>query len=257
MQDRYTGDIGDFGKFGLLRVLCGQNDAPQLRLGIVWYLVPDESHNEDGKHTEYLNGSPQFRNCDPELYDCLRELLVDGCGGVISGQRRVATVERSRVFRSGTAFFGDRLQYQNGTRSKDRLLIRTKWLARALRATAQADLVFVDPDNGIECQSVSRTARSGPKYIFWDEIRAFAARGQTVVVYHHLSRLSSSSEQVKLLRQQLSSRMPPDFATLDLVFKRRTRRAYSIATASHREALTHRLGNMLTTPWANHFIRTA
>ena len=55
MQDRYAGDVGDFGKFGLLRTLCELN-APQLKLGIVWYLVPEESHNEDGKHTKYLNG---------------------------------------------------------------------------------------------------------------------------------------------------------------------------------------------------------
>lgn len=39
MQDRYVGDIGDFGKYGLLRALC----AHDLSLGVVWYLVPDES----------------------------------------------------------------------------------------------------------------------------------------------------------------------------------------------------------------------
>lgn len=49
MQNRYTGDIGDFAKYGLLRALGEGN-----KLGIVWYLYPDESHNEDGKHTAYL-----------------------------------------------------------------------------------------------------------------------------------------------------------------------------------------------------------
>lgn len=43
MQDRYTGDIGDFGKLGLLRVLQEQN----LLIGVNWYLTPDETHNED------------------------------------------------------------------------------------------------------------------------------------------------------------------------------------------------------------------
>ena len=38
MQDRYVGDIGDFGKYGLLRALCGRD----LYLGVVWYLIPDE-----------------------------------------------------------------------------------------------------------------------------------------------------------------------------------------------------------------------
>ena len=49
MQDRYTGDIGDFGKLGLLRWL-----STSLSIGVNWYLVPDESHNGDGRHTNYV-----------------------------------------------------------------------------------------------------------------------------------------------------------------------------------------------------------
>lgn len=45
MQDRYTGDIGDYGKLGLLRCLA----ASGLRVGVNWYRTPDEDHNEDGK----------------------------------------------------------------------------------------------------------------------------------------------------------------------------------------------------------------
>ena len=45
MQDQYVGDIGDFGKYGLLRHLTGMRGdaAPEdaLRLGVVWYLFPD------------------------------------------------------------------------------------------------------------------------------------------------------------------------------------------------------------------------
>ena len=38
MQDCYVGDIGDFGKYGLLRSLCGGDDyGPALRLGVLWY----------------------------------------------------------------------------------------------------------------------------------------------------------------------------------------------------------------------------
>ena len=50
MQNRYSGDIGDFSKLGLLRALlpCG------IPIGINWYLVPDETHNGDGRHVKYL-----------------------------------------------------------------------------------------------------------------------------------------------------------------------------------------------------------
>ena len=53
MQNRYTGDIGDFAKYGLLRALC-----PGHRLGVAWYLYPDESHNEDG--------TPRFAESKPD-----------------------------------------------------------------------------------------------------------------------------------------------------------------------------------------------
>ena len=40
MQDRYTGDIGDYGKLGMLRYLA----AAGLRVGVNWYRTPDEDH---------------------------------------------------------------------------------------------------------------------------------------------------------------------------------------------------------------------
>ncbi|MBD3413291.1 MAG: hypothetical protein GF421_02535 [Candidatus Aminicenantes bacterium] len=50
MQDRYTGDIGDFGKYGLLRYILDRED---MTLGVNWYLVPNEAHNDDGKYNRY------------------------------------------------------------------------------------------------------------------------------------------------------------------------------------------------------------
>ena len=34
MQDRYAGDVGDFGKFGLLRHLCGETAQDKCRRNI-------------------------------------------------------------------------------------------------------------------------------------------------------------------------------------------------------------------------------
>ena len=45
MQNRYSGDIGDYSKFVLLRKLFA---ADSHRIGLVWYLYPDESHTNDG-----------------------------------------------------------------------------------------------------------------------------------------------------------------------------------------------------------------
>jgi len=60
MQNRYVGDIGDFGKYHLLKILSqgnGLDNGGNLVLGVVWYLVPNENHNGDGKHIRYLQKS--------------------------------------------------------------------------------------------------------------------------------------------------------------------------------------------------------
>ena len=54
MQDRYAGDIGDFGKYGLLRELAEPRQVRvgyrhPLRLGVVWCRTRPED-NTDGEH---------------------------------------------------------------------------------------------------------------------------------------------------------------------------------------------------------------
>ena len=50
MQDRYAGDVGDFGKLALLRAL-----APGRRLRVCWYRCSGAGEtNDDGRHVDYL-----------------------------------------------------------------------------------------------------------------------------------------------------------------------------------------------------------
>ena len=73
MQDRYTGDVGDFGKYGLLRALVGIHPAGSSRsLGVVWYVtdaeIEDVDPQGDGRHLSYLEQPARFRECDPQLF---------------------------------------------------------------------------------------------------------------------------------------------------------------------------------------------
>ncbi len=64
MQNKYVGDIGDFVKLSMLRAL-----APGHKLGVAWWLFPDENHNNDGRHIDYLRHPARWRAFDPKLFD--------------------------------------------------------------------------------------------------------------------------------------------------------------------------------------------
>ncbi len=74
MQDRYAGDVGDFGKFSLLTHLFGH---AHYKLGIIWYLFPDQTHNRDCGHIDVTES--RFVNCDKCLCERLKTVLEKLC----------------------------------------------------------------------------------------------------------------------------------------------------------------------------------
>jgi hypothetical protein len=69
MQNRYVADIGDYVKLAILRRLaCGR------RLGVAWWLFPNEHHNADGGHREYLGRQNEWKRFDPDLFEALLKI---------------------------------------------------------------------------------------------------------------------------------------------------------------------------------------
>lgn len=117
MQDRYTGDIGDFGKLGLLRQL----DMAGFHIGVNWYLVPDENHNNDGLHIGYLK-KESFRSCDELLWRQLGK-IVD------SGMRQVSALEGDDLL--AAIYYAKPLDFSRLDKpSRD--TVRREWHGRAL-----------------------------------------------------------------------------------------------------------------------------
>jgi hypothetical protein len=252
MQNRYFGDVGDYGKYGLLRFLCGLNQTPRLRLGVVWYLYPDESHNEDGKHLGYLRDS-SYRLCDETLYDGLREALLDGKGGLRPGSRQLGSLGTG-MLPDGTIYYGEPLSFSENPSLKDRRVARHAWFAGALEKVRDAELVFLDPDNGIECASVRQLSRKGPKYVYWADLEAFVERGQSLVIYHHLNRSEPHAMQVKTLLEKIRLKFP-EHEPMATIFRRGTGRAYFILPAvNHLTLLRKRLDRFAASRWSAHFV---
>ena|ERR1700722_10433230 len=85
MQKRYAGDIDNFLKFGILRKL-----SPGYRLGMAWWLYPDEARNQNDRHVGYLRNPEQWWKFDPQLFDGLKEIVT-------SSKRSVRALEEANL----------------------------------------------------------------------------------------------------------------------------------------------------------------
>lgn len=250
MQNRYVGDVGDFGKYGLLRSL-----GAGLSLGVVWYLTPDEGHNADGKHVSYLEPTAanlaRYRGCDPELYDALAGIMRDEA-------RSVGSVRERGVLPEGTTFYDEVLTYDGmpgiGPRAlAARLDRRRRWVDQALHATESCEFVFLDPDNGLEA-GTRRHERLGPKYAYVDELQPYVRRGKSLVVYHHLDRSAPALEQVEALLARLGDRLEGSRPLHALLYRRGTLRAFLVVPApAHEVVLASRIDLFINSPWSRHF----
>ena len=175
MQDRYTGDIGDYGKLGLLRCLA----AAGLRVGVNWYRTSDEDHNEDGKFTQYVQASGQtsYRPYDPLLWDSLAQI-------VNSGQQRVESLETPDIL--DAVFYNEPLDFRKVS-FRERAGIRADWHRRALAALDGCETVFVDPDNGLMVPSARRSKKAN-KYVLPEELFDYYQQGASVIYYQHKAR---------------------------------------------------------------------
>ncbi len=71
MKNQYVGDVGDFGKYSLLRAFSGNG----IKVGINWYLTENDESN-DGKFTSYLD-EESMRRRSPEVFDALKRIAIN------------------------------------------------------------------------------------------------------------------------------------------------------------------------------------
>lgn len=174
MQDRYTGDIGDFAKYGLLRALIGKR-----KLGVAWYLFPNENHNADGKHTRYLENTYEWRELDANLYDSLKNLIA-------RNKRCVKTIEQSNLL--PTAEFANELLHTDISSYSDRKKWRNEWFERVQKKLSRSKVIFADPDNGLYPDEKFRFGTQKHwKKMPLQEAKALS-KGRTAILYHHNTR---------------------------------------------------------------------
>jgi hypothetical protein len=253
VQDRYAGDVGDFLTFGLLRWMVAPSfDTPPHRLGVVWYRVPDETHNADGKHVKYLEPTSKsgaaLRPLDPDLYDRLALMMT-------SGQRSIERVEGAGVLPADVRTFNDLLTFDgmNPSTRPHRAERRSAWVARAQAAMVDCSVVFVDPDNGVRRSdhTTASSQRKAIKHAYYDELAPYIERGQSVIAYHHADRSAKVTEQAMRRMGDAAGELGVEPLAAVRASRGTTRLFLVLPVAAHRAHLTSRLQALSASPWGD------
>jgi hypothetical protein len=179
MRIEHIGGVSDFGKLALLRYLM-QGRC----LAVCWYLTSASDRIEDyRKHFDYLKRPDKFRHFAPELYDLL---LSFAC------HRRMVTDPLTALQRSGV--LEDAIFVRQEVPKKASL--RPLWAAGLANSVTAADLVFIDPDSGIQGRRLT------DRHVALAEIAALRHKDRVLIVGH---RQSGRKAEVKYLADQMKS----------------------------------------------------
>ena len=182
MKNQYVGDIGDYGKYGLLRFLASHG----IKIGVNWYLTENDG-STDGRFTTYLK-NPAERVYDPELFDALQN--ITDCP-----DKTVKMIEQARII-PDAEFFSELLK-SSSLKSSVREWNRRLWFNNSTLMLKNAELIFADPDNGISYRKTART-KDSEKYILPEDVAEYYNSGKNVVYYCHKGRRKREAwEQAK------------------------------------------------------------
>jgi hypothetical protein len=182
MKDQYFGDINDYRKYGLLRSIIG---ASKLRLLIAWMLTSDDG-SPDGKFVSYLKQQGKWSIHDPVLFDKIESLFAHG------QKRQVSLIEDTGLLPK-SKYFSDYVP--------DSASARSLWFKALVECSQGSDLIFLDPDNGLEVTSRPYGRTDSSKFIYWREVEALWSSGKSLLIYQHFIRENRFSFIQRLLKQ--------------------------------------------------------
>ena len=168
MKNQYIGDVGDYGKYGLLRFLAQKG----VKIGVNWYLT--EGEDNFGKDRDYLKREDKFRPYDPNLFEAMKDL---------QSEPNVALVKELQII-PNAIYFEDALNTDE-LPAKERKAERARRHAKALAELISAELVFADPDVGTLRKKMSVSCNGAEHYADLHELADHYFHGQDVVYYCH------------------------------------------------------------------------
>jgi hypothetical protein len=198
VRHNFVNDIGDYAKYALLRALCFDG-ALKMRLGVIWYLTVNPEVNGNGRRRVHLSREG-WEGLDPDLLEKMRSIESNLRS---QGELHLSLIEESQIFPDDTVFFSEPLPDATGPLHR-RLRERTSWFMRAKETVLGCELVFLDPDNGLEVRSVGPSSRCAGKYVTVAEVGSLLSAGAGVVFYQHCDRSPWRDQRMRIRAQIIS-----------------------------------------------------
>jgi len=183
MQERYLGDVHDYIKFALLRHL---HEALKVRIGVNWYLTAPEN-NGDGGQRGYLEKS-EWKSLDEELFLKLRPYLEQE-------YRTLENFEKDKILPENTLYFRTKVSAIDG---------RSMWHNHAIFALSQAQLIFLDQDNGFEVKPESMSGRTH-KYALYKEAFDYYDSGKIVIGIQFAAKVKPLNRVMEVRKKLIQS----------------------------------------------------
>ena len=229
MKNQYFGDINDYKKYGLLRNLANNG---QYKIGVCWMLTADDGRS-DGKFITYLNDPRRYRQYDPVLFDLLQKWVISENNRNVSVAENIGILPNAEYYSEFlTDSQSDRVAYFKEMKEK----------------LSTCDLIFFDPDNGIETKSKIKGRQDSAKFIYWDEIGATFQSGQSILIYQHFPREERTSF-IQRIVNEIQVRLNPSkvywFQTSQVVYFLAVQKKHSDYIVTRIKSLDEQWGSQI------------
>lgn len=229
MKNQYVADINDFRKYGLIRSLLS---GGALTCGVFWMLTGDDTGN-DGNILKYLDKATSSESLDPELFQKLKHMVHT------FKDRTVARIQQEAIL-PRTLYVEDLIPDDSAKRDA----IFKSGMARL----AECDLIFFDPDNGLEIKSKRKGQKKSNKFLYLDEIQRSFSWGHSLLIYQHFPRIARQTyvaSRVAQLKGCTGGKTVFSFSTGYVCF-------FLVAQATHSEQLRAGIESVKTR-WSTQF----
>ncbi|MFI5338414.1 MAG: hypothetical protein ACHQ7N_01070 [Candidatus Methylomirabilales bacterium] len=138
-------------------------------------MLTDNDGGNEGNVRDYLTDRDAYRRYDPSLFDFLSGCAVRESDPVVN--RSVHKLDVEQIL-PRTTYFAKGLP--------DNLNSRDQYFAEMLCHFRDRDLIFFDPDTGLENQQSARGNAGSSKYLYFAELVDAFRQEHSLLIYQHL-----------------------------------------------------------------------